>query len=75
MALSSIGRPCTVCAAKPAGVVRRVPMAIYVATSSEGIQWFECGGHDDSDNTSGARRVKQEPIGEWFARMATLAAG
>ncbi|HEX7273122.1 MAG TPA: hypothetical protein VF420_13325 [Casimicrobiaceae bacterium] len=62
-----IVRNCTICMWRD----RREPAA-YVATARDGLQWFECGGHearehgellgdDSSDRTL-------EPLGAWLAR-------
>jgi len=45
--------------------------ARFVATDAEGLQWYECGEHEPTDNVAGVVRVHLEPIDEWFAKIPT----
>ena len=57
-------RSCTVCLARD----RRVP-ATHVATDMPtGLQWYECGAHEPTDNVAETTRIRLEPIADWFAR-------
>lgn len=56
-------RACTVCLARK---VRRP--ATHVARDPSGLEWFECGRHDPTDNVAETVRVALEPIGAWFDR-------
>jgi len=61
-----LDRPmCTACVAHS----KPVP-ALNVATAADGLQWFECGAHDATDNVAGAVRVESEPLESWRARAA-----
>lgn len=57
-------RTCTVCNAR--GELGRT--ATHVARTVDGMEWYECGKHEPTDNLSESARVALEPIGEWFAR-------
>lgn len=39
--------------------------AKYVATTADGLQWFECENHDAKDNIADAVRVDRTPLAEW----------
>jgi len=54
---------CTVCVAQS----KRIP-ALNVATDADGLQWFECGAHEATDNVAGVLRVESEPLEAWRAR-------
>lgn len=56
-------RSCTVCLARD----RRRP-ATHVARDAGGLEWFECGSHDPTDNVAETVRVALEPIATWFQR-------
>jgi hypothetical protein len=56
-------RPCTVCLARG----ERRP-ASFVAGSVDGLEWFECGQHEPTDNLASSARTSLTPIAQWFAR-------
>jgi hypothetical protein len=39
-----------------------------VATTADGLQWFECRDHDPTDNIGGNTRMMSEPIEAWRTR-------
>lgn len=43
--------------------------ALYVATDASGLQWYECEGHDSTDNVAGTTRVVLTPIIEMWKRL------
>lgn len=56
-------RPCTVCRG-----LRGVHVAAsHVARAADGLEWFECGAHEPTDNVAGVERARLTPIAEWFA--------
>lgn len=59
------GRNCTGCM----GLRRLTVEARFVATDAEGLQWYECGEHEPSDNVASVLRVSLTPIDEWFASL------
>lgn len=58
------GRNCTVCLSHDKRVDAR-----FVATATDGMQWYECGEHEPHDNVAGATRASLTPIDEWFASI------
>jgi len=56
---------CTACLAQSKRVAARL-----VATAADGLQWFECGAHEATDNVAGVVRVESEPLEAWRARLA-----
>jgi hypothetical protein len=58
--------PCLMCQTR----AERVD-AEMVATAADGLQWFECGEHEPSDNIAGVVRTRLESIADW--RAANLA--
>ncbi len=44
-----------------------------VATAADGVQWFECGAHEPTDNIAGTTRVHSESIETWRARHGLVA--
>jgi hypothetical protein len=44
------------------------PPATYVAVGASGLNWLECGEHDEQDNEAGELRTGREPIADWFSR-------
>lgn len=57
------GRSCTVCLAR-----NKRRDATHVARDAGGLEWFECGQHDPTDNVAETIRVVLEPIAAWFDR-------
>lgn len=57
-----LARYCTRCLAQVGKVQAR-----YVATGVSGMQWFECGDHDPTDNELQERRETLQDIAEWFS--------
>jgi len=58
---------CTVC------MSRSNPVAAQnVASSADGLEWFECGAHEATDNVAGVVRVELEPLDVWRARHAHI---
>jgi hypothetical protein len=58
------GRNCTVCLSHDKRVDAR-----FVATDTDGLQWYECGDHEAHDNVAGSTRVSLTDIDEWFATI------
>lgn len=59
------GRPCTVCL----GLRGLRVAASHVARAADGLEWFECGQHEPTENVARVLRVRLTPIAEWFASM------
>jgi hypothetical protein len=44
-----------------------------VAGAADGLEWFECGDHEPTDNIGGVTRVRSEPLKDWRARHGIVA--
>lgn len=56
-------RPCTVCL----GLRGLRVEASFVAGAADGLEWFECGAHEPTDNLASSARTSLTPIAQWFA--------
>ena len=63
-AAATEARSCTTCLARD-----RRRTARYVARDSDGLEWFECGEHDPTDNVAETVRVAREPLAAWIDRI------
>jgi hypothetical protein len=52
-------RRCTRCGKK----------ALYVASSADGMEWFECGNHSETDNVPATLRVSLALIDELWKKV------
>ena len=57
-------RFCTCCNANGVREVR----ARYVAADADGLEWFECGQHNDRENVARVKRVSLTLIEEWYRK-------